>query len=96
MTREKFLKNSVVQTEAAIRMAKENYRILTQDKNKDYLEDITKQGFNVQDAMAAGWLSGDNGSIASWSKLNLLKNLEKMIMVQTLCRECCLLKNLQI
>lgn len=58
MTREKFLKDSVVQTEAAIRMAKENYRILTQDKNKDYLEDITKQGFNVQDAMTAEWLSG--------------------------------------
>lgn len=73
MTREKFLKDSVVQTEAAIRMAKENYRILTQDKNKDYLEDITKQGFNVQDAMAAGWLSRANGFVASWSKLNLLK-----------------------
>jgi hypothetical protein len=29
MTREKFLKDSVVQTEAAIRITKENYRILT-------------------------------------------------------------------
>ena len=73
MTREKFLKDSVVQTEAAIGITKENYRILTQDKNKDYLEDIAKQGFNVQDAMAAGWMSRANGSIASWSKLNLLK-----------------------
>lgn len=66
MTREKFLKDPIIQTEAAIRMAKENYRILTQDKNKDYLEDIAKQGFDVWDAMAAGWLSGANGSISSW------------------------------
>ena len=66
MTKEKFLKDPVVQTEAAIRMAKQNYRILSSDKNKDYLEDLAKSGFDIWDAMAAGWLAGANGSIASW------------------------------
>lgn len=68
MTREKFLKDPVIQTEAAVRIAKENFRIISSDKNKEYLEDIAKQGFDVWDAMAAGWLAGANGSIASWRK----------------------------
>jgi hypothetical protein len=66
ITREQFLQDPVAQTEAAVRIAKENYRILTSDRNKDYLEDLAKEGFDIWDAMAASWLAGANGSITSW------------------------------
>ena len=55
-------------------------------ENKDYLKDIAKQDFN-----------GGDGCLMLMDLFHLgeaksSENLEKMIMVQTLCRECCLLK----